>query len=97
MPPQNELQAMFPAGSRVVHNPHGTAPGIDLEVPRDGRLAVPRDLPAGRARRNGRDVARLGRAGDCGHSVGAAGGVIRRRRINCFGAGESQIESMLPD
>jgi nicotinamide-nucleotide amidase len=23
--------------------------------------------------------------------------VIRRRRINCFGAGESQIESMLPD
>ena len=37
MPPQNELQAMFPAGSRVVRNPHGTAPGIDLEVPRAGR------------------------------------------------------------
>ena len=37
MPPQNEIQAMFPAGSRVVPNPHGTAPGIDLDVPREGR------------------------------------------------------------
>ena len=47
MPPQNELQAMFPAGSRVVRNPHGTAPGIDLEVPRERpRPRVPRVLSA---------------------------------------------------
>ncbi|HXT58752.1 MAG TPA: competence/damage-inducible protein A, partial [Pirellulales bacterium] len=33
MPERNLVQAMFPAGARVVFNPHGTAPGIDLEVP----------------------------------------------------------------
>ena len=37
MPPQNQVQAMFPAGSRMIPNPHGTAPGIDLEVPRLGK------------------------------------------------------------
>src|SRR4030042_1104110 len=34
MPERNEQQALFPAGARMVHNPNGTAPGIDLEVPR---------------------------------------------------------------
>ena len=34
MPERNMLQAQFPRGSRVVPNPHGTAPGIDLTVPR---------------------------------------------------------------
>ena len=34
MPKHNEQQARFPAGSRMVRNPNGTAPGIDLE--RDG-------------------------------------------------------------
>jgi nicotinamide-nucleotide amidase len=29
--------------------------------------------------------------------LGGSRRVIRRRRINCFGAGESQLESMLPD
>src|SRR5208283_2882282 len=36
MPKSNELQANFPEGSRVVPNPHGTAPGIDLYIPRGG-------------------------------------------------------------
>src|SRR6476620_7467760 len=34
MPARNKLQALFPRGSRVVPNPEGTAPGIDLMVPR---------------------------------------------------------------
>ena len=34
MPERNKLQAQFPRGSRVVPNPDGTAPGIDLTVPR---------------------------------------------------------------
>ena len=34
MPKRNEQQAMFPRDSRVIDNPNGTAPGIDLEVPR---------------------------------------------------------------
>ena len=37
MPERNEVQAMFPRGSRVIPNPHGTAPGIDMLGPRDGR------------------------------------------------------------
>ena len=32
MPERNRCQAMFPFGSRIIDNPHGTAPGIDLEV-----------------------------------------------------------------
>ena len=95
MPPQNELQAMFPAGSRVVRNPHGTAPGIDLEVPRDGRspsrvICLP-GVPAEMVEMWQDSVAAaLG-------SLGGGRRIIRRRRINCFGAGESQIEAMLPD
>jgi nicotinamide-nucleotide amidase len=30
MPDSNRIQAMFPAGSSIIPNPHGTAPGIDL-------------------------------------------------------------------
>ncbi len=32
MPERNRSQAMFPAGARIIDNPHGTAPGIDLSV-----------------------------------------------------------------
>ena len=96
MPPQNELQAMFPAGSRVVRNPHGTAPGIDLEVPREGRapcrvICLP-GVPA--------EMVEMWHDSVAATIAGFVGGgrrVIRRRKINCFGAGESQIESMLPD
>jgi nicotinamide-nucleotide amidase len=96
MPPQNELQAMFPAGSRVVHNPHGTAPGIDLDVPREGRPAcrvfclpgVPAEMI---------EMWRETVAPAIVEMLGAARRVICRRLIHCFGAGESQIESMLPD
>ncbi len=96
MPRQNELQAMFPAGSRVVRNPHGTAPGIDLEVSRDGRppcrvICLP-GVPAEMVEMWHDSV-----AGILHRFVGSSRRIIRRRRINCFGAGESQIESMLPD
>ena len=32
MPESNVIQAYFPAGSQVVPNPEGTAPGIDFQV-----------------------------------------------------------------
>jgi nicotinamide-nucleotide amidase len=96
MPPQNDTQAMFPAGSRVIHNPHGTAPGIDLDAPREGRPAcrvfcLP-GVPA--------EMVEMWHESVVPAILGLLGGdrrVIRRRLIHCFGAGESQIESMLPD
>ena len=96
MPKQNELQAMFPAGSRAVFNPHGTAPGIDLEVPREGRgpcrvICLP-GVPAEMVEMWHDSV-----AATIGRFVGEGRRIVRRRRIHCFGAGESRIESMLPD
>lgn len=35
MPERNRVQAMFPKGARIIDNPHGTAPGIDMVVMRD--------------------------------------------------------------
>lgn len=32
MPERNRVQAMFPETSRIIPNPHGTAPGIDVEL-----------------------------------------------------------------
>ena len=95
MPKRNELQAMFPSGSRVVPNPNGTAPGIDLEIPRNGRNAcrficlpgVPAEL------REMWDIY----VSDALRAMGAGQHFIVRRNIKCFGAGESQIESLLPD
>jgi nicotinamide-nucleotide amidase len=94
MPPQNEIQAMFPAGSRVIPNPHGTAPGIALEVPRQGRSpcrvhcfpGVPAEM---------REMWQETVAGWVRRLSG--GRTVVHRKIKCFGAGESQIESMLPD
>jgi nicotinamide-nucleotide amidase len=95
MPKSNELQAMFPAGSRMIVNRNGTAPGIDLEIPRPGRNAcrffalpgVPAEMRELWDDYLLREIAKL---------AGSAKKIVRRK-INCFGAGESQIESMLPD
>ena len=95
MPDRNVLQAQFPQGSRPIHNPEGTAPGIDMTIARTCcqpcRLfalpGVPAELftmwPAVR------------------EVIAAAYGrnsrVTRHRRIKCFGTGESHMEAMLPD
>ena len=95
MPERNVIQAEFPAGSQPIPNPHGTAPGIDLQVDREQRtpsrlFALP-GVPA--------EMREMWEA-----TVGPAlaeltGGrrVIRHRRIKCFGIGESDLEQMLPD
>lgn len=95
MPERNRVQAQFPAGSRVVHNPNGTAPGIDLSIPREGqpdcRLFALPGVPA--------ELFEMWKA-TVGPALTPEGGprqVIRHRRIKCFGAGESQLEQMLPD
>lgn len=96
MPTTNRVQAMFPRGSRIVPNPHGTAPGIDLSISRPGRgdarvfclPGVPVEM-------------REMWAGTVAPAIAALCGperqVIRHHRIKCFGVGESELEQMLPD
>jgi len=100
MSPQNELQAMFPVGSRIVRNPHGTAPGIDLETPREDRppcrvICLP-GVPAEMIEM-WHDSVRQTLDNFIAAALGHDRRVIRRRLLHCFGAGESQIEAMLPD
>lgn len=95
MPERNLVQAMFPAGARVVFNPHGTAPGIDLDVPppigRPSRVFALPGVPA--------EMIEMWHETVAGRLSVQAGGarVIRHRRIKCFGVGESDLEQMLPD
>ena len=95
MSPRHRQQAMFPAGSRIVRNPHGTAPGIDLEVPREGagacRLFALPGVPSEMKEMWYDSVA------DSLRQIGGGQRIIRHKQINCFGAAESQVEAMLPD
>ncbi|MBI82499.1 MAG: damage-inducible protein CinA [Planctomycetaceae bacterium] len=96
MPQSNRVQAMFPAGCQVIPNPHGTAPGIDVEVQRHDRgpsrlFALPGVPAEMREMWNATVEPRLGEI------PGVAESVIVHRRIKCFGAGESHLEQMLPD
>ena len=95
MPERNVLQAQFPRGSRMVPNPHGTAPGIDMAVPRPCcapcRVFALPGVPAEMFAMWDASVA---------PTIAAAlpsPRVIRHRRIKCFGVGESDVEAMLPD
>ncbi len=95
MPERNVVQAMFPRGSRMVPNPHGTAPGIDLEMPRAGRgacrvIALP-GVPAELFEMWSTTV------GPSLVQPESGGRVICHRLIKCFGVGESDLEAMLPD
>jgi nicotinamide-nucleotide amidase len=93
MPPRNAVQAMFPRGSRVIPNPHGTAPGIEILVPRKGRssariFALP-GVPA--------EMREMWTATVQPALASHDRRVIRHRTIHCYGTGESAIEAMLPD
>jgi nicotinamide-nucleotide amidase len=95
MPERNKLQAQFPRGSRVVPNPEGTAPGIDLTVRRSCgppcRVFALPGVPAEMFTMWNETV---------GPSLAASQSsrrVICHRRIKCFGVGESDLEAMLPD
>ncbi len=95
MPERNTLQALFPRGSRVVPNPEGTAPGIDLTIPRSCGppcrvIALP-GVPAEMFAMWNETVAPALVADQPSKNV------ICHRRIKCFGVGESDLEAMLPD
>lgn len=95
MPESNRRQAMFPRTSRVIPNPEGTAPGIDIEIPRRaGGTSRVFALPGVPAEMKTMWAATVLPALVAGRPDAAT---IRFRRIKCFGAGESAIEAMLPD
>ena len=96
MPPANRIQAMFPAGANVIPNRHGTAPGIDMRQSRPDRgdvriFALP-GVPA-----EMREMWHETVAPAIETLLGRTRRVIRRRVIHCFGAGESDVERMLPN
>ncbi len=95
MPERNVVQAMFPRGSRPVANPHGTAPGIEMTIPRECceacRLFALPGVPA--------ELFAMWRE-TVAPAILAAQSIRRvtlHRRIKCFGVGESKLEAMLPD
>lgn len=90
MPERNRVQAMFPAGSEVIVNPNGTAPGIWMTI--DGSVivcmpGVPREM---KPMFTDTVLPRL-------IPLFGGGKVIVHRILRCFGAGESQIEELLGD
>lgn len=94
MPERNVVQALFPRGSFPIANPEGTAPGIHLALALGSHTCHIFALPGVPAEMktmwHESVVPELKR-------LGGGQQVIRHRRIKCFGAGESDVEQMLPD
>ena len=95
MPERNVVQALFPEGSLVIPNPHGTAPGIDLKVTADdhsSRIFALPGVPA-EMKEMWKDTV-LPRIID---SLPGPPAITTHKRIKCFGIGESDLEQRLPD
>lgn len=94
MPERNVVQAMFPQGSQVVPNPHGSAPGIDLSVTsatgRPSRLFALPGVPAEMFQMWHETVAPR-----IEQELGAVG-KLRFHAIKVYGIGESDVEVKLP-
>jgi nicotinamide-nucleotide amidase len=91
MPPNNRIQAHFPRGSESVFNPGGTAPGIIIDLTPDGPLIVA--LPGVPAEMHDMWPAVATRV----RATFAASTVMRTYCLQCFGIGESHLESRIRD
>jgi nicotinamide-nucleotide amidase len=95
MPARNRVQAQFPVGSRIVPNPHGSAPGIDYTFTQpDQTTARVFCLPGVPAEM--REMWSTTVVPALQTLLGTTR-MIRHRVIKCFGVGESDLEAMLPD
>lgn len=93
MPPRNRQQAMFPVGSRVIFNPQGTAPGVDIvlkthDSDRPCRVFALPGVPAEMKQMFDQHVITQ-LTGESGATV------IATRVMKFFGVGESDMESLL--
>lgn len=96
MPERNRIQAMMPRGTCVIPNPHGTAPGIELSIPREGRspgriFALP-GVPAEMVEMWIGTV-----QGRIQQMLGPDVAPVMFHTIKLFGIGESDVEVQLPD
>ena len=98
MPPNNEVQAWFPAGSIVIDNPEGTAPGIEFaggisvrDKQKPYRIFSFPGVPA--------ELKQMWHASAQQRLIElyAIDATIFHHTIHCFGTGESAIEMELPD
>jgi nicotinamide-nucleotide amidase len=89
MPERNKVQARIPQGGQAIENTCGTAPGIYMDLNGTACYALP-GVPFEMKTMFTRDV--------LPHLRAAAGGrVLRCRRLQCFGMGESDIGVRLHD
>jgi nicotinamide-nucleotide amidase len=95
MPERNRIQAFFPEGSQVIENPHGSAPGIDLQVDtshgRSRLFALP-GVPAEMRQMWAESVVPRIET-----MIGDERGTMRCHQIKVFGIGESDVEVRLPN
>ena len=94
MPERNRIQAMFPSGSQIIENPHGSAPGIDLTIDGDGKSSRFFALPGVPAEM--KEMWELTVAPRIESQAGNAQGSMRYHVIKLFGIGESDVESKIP-
>jgi nicotinamide-nucleotide amidase len=95
MPERNTVQALFPRGSRVIPNPHGTAPGVAMTFSRpDGEdvhlfalPGVPKEMEQMWFQTVRDEVRRLS----------GGGSTLIHHAVRCFGIGESEMEARLGD
>lgn len=96
MPDRNRVQAMMPRGSRVIANLHGTAPGIDMTIPRAGEVAsrifalpgVPAEMIEMWQGSVHAAIIKM---------LGPERQPLMFHTIKLFGVGESDVEVQLPD
>lgn len=92
MPENNRQQAMFPVGATVIPNLLGTAPGIEMAFASDqchlyALPGVPAEMKPMFETEVMPSIIR----------TYPETGVILHRSLQCFGAGESDVEMLLPD
>ena len=95
MPERNRIQAFFPEGSQVIENPHGSAPGIDLQVESSrgsSRFFALPGVPAEMRQMWSESVVPRIES-----MLGEGRGKLRYHEIKVFGIGESDVEARLPN